>query len=72
MRLNITFIALLVIATAAFGLELKEFPLARDGDTAARVIVFAVAPILAAAVALLMRIIVRIDQVRRAGGVPER
>ena len=67
MRLNIAFLALLVIAMLASGLELKEFPLARDGDVLARAIVFAAAPVLAVSVTLLTRIVSRVDAVRRAG-----
>lgn len=72
MRLNITFITLLAIATVTFGLEVREVPLARDGDQSARVIVFASAPVLAAAVALLARIVTRVDSARRESGVSRR
>ncbi len=67
MRLNICFLALLAIATLAAGLELKEFPLARDGDWVARDIAFAAAPVLAIAVVLLTRIVSRVEDVKRAG-----
>jgi hypothetical protein len=67
MRLNIAFLALLVTATLASGLGLKEFPLARDGDPLARAIVFPAALILAVAVVLLVRIVSRVEDLRRAG-----
>jgi hypothetical protein len=67
MRLNIAFLTLLVTATLAAGLELKEFPLARDGDVIARAIAFGIAPVLAISVGLLTRIVSRVDAVRRAG-----
>ncbi len=67
MRLNICFLALLITAMLASGLELKELPLARDGDWAAREIAFATAPILAIAVVLLTRIVSRVEDVKRAG-----
>lgn len=67
MRLNIAFLLLLTIATVAAGLELKAFPLARDGDETARVLVFVAAPFLAAAVVLLVRIVSRVEDLRRAG-----
>jgi hypothetical protein len=66
-RLNICFLALLAIATLASGLELKEVPLARDGDTLARAIAFPAALILAVAVALLVRIVSRVEDLRRDG-----
>lgn len=67
MRLNIVFLALLATATLASGLELKELPLARDGDTLARAIAFAAAPVLAAAIVLLVRIVSRVEDLRRDG-----
>ncbi len=67
MRLNIVFLALLATATLASGLELKELPLARDGDMLARAIAFAAVPVLAAAVVLLVRIVSRVEDLRRAG-----
>lgn len=66
MRLNIAFFVLLAIATLALGAEFAEFSRARDGDAIARSVAFAAAAVLAAAVALLMRIIVRVDAARRA------
>ena len=71
MRLNIAFLTLLSVATLALGLALREFPLARGGDLLARGVVFAAAPVLIAAVALLLRIVSRVDQVRRSGKVSE-
>lgn len=67
MRLNIAFLALLAMATLASGLELKELPLARDGDTLARAIAFAAALVLATTVVLLVRIVSRVEDLRRAG-----
>lgn len=67
MRLNIAFFVLLALATLTLGLELRELPLARGGDLLARGLVFAAAPVLIIAVALLFRIVSRVDQVRRSG-----
>ena len=67
MRLNVVFLSLLMIATVASGLELKEFPLARQGDEVARVLVFVAVPVLAAVVVLLVRIVSRVEDLRRAG-----
>ena len=67
MRLNIVFLALLATATLASALELKELPLARNGDALARAIAFPAALVLAAAVVLLVRIVSRVEDLRRAG-----
>ena len=67
MRLNIAFLVLLATATLASGLELKELPLARNGDALARAIAFPAALVLAAAVVLLVRIVSRVEDLRRAG-----
>ena len=69
MKLNLAFFTLLSLATFALGLELREFPLARDGDPLARAVVFGTAPFLAITVSLLFRIVSRVDQVRRSGKV---
>lgn len=66
MRLNIAFFTLLAIATVALGLELRELPLARDGDVFARGVAVAAAAVLAIAIALLARIVARVDALRRA------
>lgn len=71
MRINIAFFTLLSLATLALGLELREFPLAREGDLLARIVIFAAGPVLVVAVALLLRIVSRVDQVRRSGKVSE-
>ena len=65
MRLNIAFLTLLFVATLALGLELKEYPLARNGDVLGRAIVFAAAPVLASAVVLLLRIVSRVEDLKR-------
>ena len=67
MRLNIAFFTLLAVATLALGLELKEYPLARNGDMLGRAVVLAAAPVLALAVVLLLRIVSRVEDLRRAG-----
>lgn len=67
MRLNIAFLALLAVATLASGLELKELPLARNGDTLAQAVAFGAAPVLAGAVILLTRIVSRVEDARRDG-----
>jgi hypothetical protein len=66
MRLNVSFITLLLVATAALGVELRAVPAARDGDGLARVLAFAFAIVLALAVVLLLRIVRRVDELRRA------
>ena len=66
MRLNIAFFTLLALATLALGLELRELPLARDGDAVARGVAFAAAAVFAVAIVLLVRIIARVDALRRA------
>lgn len=68
MRLNIAFFTLLVIATAALGLELRELPLARGGDELARGLASAAAVVFAVAIVLLTRIVARVDALRRGGG----
>jgi len=68
-RFNLAFFTLLALATLALGLELREFPLARNGDLLARSIVLTAAPVLVIAVALLLRIVSRVDQLRRSGKV---
>ena len=65
MRLNIAFLTLLFVATLGLGLELKEYPLARNGDVLGRAIVFAAAPVLASAVVLLLRIVSRVEDLKR-------
>lgn len=69
MRLNLAFFTLLSLATLALGLELREFPLARNGDLLARSVVLTAAPLLVVAVALLLRIVSRVDHARRSGKV---
>jgi hypothetical protein len=66
MRLNIAFFTLLVVATLALGLELREFRLARDGDMFARGVALAAAAVFAVAIVLLTRIVARVDALRRA------
>ncbi len=67
MRLTLSFLVLLVIATAAAGLAWGNFADARAGDAVARLIVFLAAPVGAASLALLGRIMVQVSAVRRAG-----
>lgn len=66
MRLNIAFFALLGTATIALGLELRELPLARDGDVLARAIAFPAATVFFVSIGLLCRIVARVDGLRRA------
>lgn len=70
MRLNISFLALLLLATLSVGLDWANFQPARDGDPLARLIVFASAPVAIVAIALLTRIIVKVDDTRRTGRRP--
>jgi len=67
MRLNIVFVGLLLLATLAVGSAWKEFSAARDGDALARAVVFAAAPVAFVAIALLTRIVARVDAVRKQG-----
>ncbi len=64
MRLNLAFLTLLSVATVASGIELNEFELARQGDVLARAMAFGAAPVLMLAVALLVRIVSRIEDLR--------
>lgn len=65
MRLQAAFLVLLLVATIALGLELREYPLAREGDVLARVLVFTAGPVLFVSVLLLLRILSRVEDLRR-------
>lgn len=67
MRLQVSFVVLLLIAATATSVTWREFSAARDGDTGARMIVLALAPVGAAALVLLGRIIVRVQAAGRPG-----
>lgn len=67
MRLPLSFIVLLLVATAATGLLWGSFPEARTGETAARLVASVAMPVALLSFLLLARIVWKIDVARRAG-----
>ena len=67
MRLPLSFIVLLLVATAATGLLWGSFPEARVGDTAARFVASVAMPVALLSFLLLARIVSKADAARRAG-----
>ena len=67
MRLTLSFIVLLFVATAATGLLWGSFPEARAGGTAARLVVSMAMPVALFSFLLLARIVSKAGAARRAG-----
>ena len=67
MRLTVSFIVLLFVATAAAGLLWGNIPEARAGETAARLVASVAMPVALLSFLLLARIVWKIDVARRAG-----
>ncbi len=65
MRLNLTFMFLLLAVSIAMGLVWENFAAARDGDPAARVVVFLGAPVAVVTFVLLARIVTRVRSAQR-------
>lgn len=61
MRLPLTFVSLLVLASASMTLAWQDFALARDGQTGPRIVVFVGGAVAFLSLALLVRIICRIS-----------
>lgn len=70
MRLYLTFVVLLTIATIASGLTWQRFADARGGEAAARLIVLSTTPVALAAFVLLVRIVTRVTALRSNGRRP--
>ena len=64
MRLNLTFMLLLLTASIPTSLVWENFAAARDGDAAARVVVFLGAPVALVSFVLLARIVTRVRSAR--------
>lgn len=65
MRLQASFLLLLLIASTATSIIWKDFGSARDGDAVARAVVFSVTPVALVSVVLLGRIILAVGALRR-------
>lgn len=65
MRVTLTFVALVLLAATIISVVSLEFASARGGDTMARVVVLALAPIAAAAITLAGRIVVKVEAARQ-------
>jgi choline-glycine betaine transporter len=63
-RLNLTFIVLLLTASTATSLVWQNFTAARDGDPVGRVMVFVGVPVALASVVLLGRIVTKVNSPR--------
>jgi uncharacterized membrane protein YedE/YeeE len=62
MRVLLTFVALLLLGSAALTLSWEDFTLARDGQAGARIVVFVGAGVGLLSLTLLARIIYRISK----------
>lgn len=65
MRIQLTFVLLLLIAATATSIVWREFASARAGDTLARAVVLALAPVGVAALILAGRIVVKVQSTRQ-------
>ena len=64
MRLNLTFILLLLTASTATSLVWRNFAVARDGDAVARLMVFVGVPVALLCAVLLGRIVTKVRSAR--------
>jgi hypothetical protein len=62
MRLQVSFVTLLVLATTATSLVWRESSLAEQGDLRAEFVVFTFAPVALLAIALLGRIVLKVKR----------
>jgi len=60
MRLQISFILLLITAATATSIIWRDFAAAREGDLLPRLLVFALAPVAPVAIFLLGRIVMKV------------
>ncbi len=69
MRLQASFLLLLIAATTATSIIWRNFAAAREGDPPARFLIFALAPVALVSIVLLGRIIMKVrsapDRVKR-------
>lgn len=68
MRLQASFVLLLLIAATATTIVWRDFAAAREGDTLARFLVLALSPAALMSITLLGRIVLKVRNVRDAGG----
>ena len=72
MRLQVIFVLLLLAASIETSLVWRNLDAARDGDASARVLVFTLAVVAAASIALLGRIVAKVKSARQwMGGRPQ-
>ncbi len=67
MRLQISFVLLLIAATTATSVVWRDFAVAREGDTGARLLIFTMALVALISIALLARIVLKVKNVRLQG-----
>jgi len=67
MRLQISFILLLISAATATSIIWRDFGVAREGDTDARLLIFTMALVALISIALLARIVLKVKNVRLQG-----